>query len=280
MVLSVGCTTLKTSSDLEEGLSAFENEKYDLAYSKLNPLSEAGIAMAQNTVGRMYLQGYGVPQDFNRARNLFSKAANQGLANAQNNLGVMHAAGKGVQQDYKQAIEWFRKAANQDYALAMNNLADMYKNGLGVQPDKVEAARWRKRAQSNGFTGNKSLTKIETVGNSEYRKGLEHYHKWEFIEAAELFLRAAQKGHPEAQLQLGWLYQHGQGVQKNEEEAQYWMQKAKSGGHSLEDKRDRVLLIETSAEESEKISRSPAVAPTVCGCSRTPSGECECSIAK
>ena len=76
------------------------------------------------------------------------------------------------------------------------------------------------------------------------------------------------------------MYQHGQGVQKNEAQAQYWTQKAKDGKHTLNDNRDRVLLIDVSAEESKRMSsRSGAVTPMACGCPEgTPFGKCKCSV--
>ena len=236
------------TTDLEQGLFAFEEGKYDVAFGKLNPLSEAGVAMAQNIVGRMYLRGQGVPLDYNQALLLFRKAASQGLPNAQNNLGVMYAAGQGVQQDYKQALVWFRVAANQGYPLAMNNLADMYMKGLGVNPDKAEAYRWRAEARSTGFSAKKDIVIIETVGANEYKKGLESYYRWEFTEAARLFVEAAKKGHPEAQLILGTMYKHGQGVLKDETQGRYWIQRAKDQRHALDDTRDRVLIFDSSRD--------------------------------
>ena len=274
--------TTESPSGLEQGLSAFEEGKYDVAFGKLNPLSEAGVAMAQNIVGRMYLRGQGVPLDYNQALLLFRKAASQGLPNAQNNLGVMYAAGQGVQQDHKQAIVWFREAANQGYALAMNNLADMYMKGLGVNPDKAEANRWRAEARNAGFSGKKDIVEIKTVGDNEYKKGLESYYRWEFTEAARLFVEAAKKGHPEAQLILGIMYKHGQGVLKDETQGRYWIQRAKEQGHALDDTRDRVLIYDSSAENSNTIEKTPlsdALATMGCGCSKgTRHGNCKCSM--
>lgn len=236
---------INSYAGLKEGLAAFENGNYELAYSQLNPLAESGVALAQNTVGRMYLQGQGVPKNPDKALILFRKAAKQGLPNAKNNLGIMYAGGKAVRQDYKQAVIWFREAADQGFALAMNNLADMYENGLGVKPDHAEAESWRKKSQDIGNVTNSTPVTIETVGKEEYEKGLEFYYGWDFVRAAEWFQQAAVKGHPEAQLKLASLYEHGQGVKKSKEQALYWTRKAKDGGHTMDDNRDRVILIDT-----------------------------------
>jgi uncharacterized protein len=248
-----------SSSDLEVGLSAFEKGNYDVAYQKLLPLSDAGVAMAQNTLGRMYQRGHGVPQDDTQALLLFRKAASQGLPNAKNNVGAMYAAGRGVKQDYQQAVEWFLEAANHGFPLAMDNLADMYAKGLGVGPDRAEAERWRARARSAGFTGKKDVMNIETVGQKEYKQGLELYYQWKFAEAAPFFQQAAEKGHSEAQLILGTLYHDGQGVQKDKRQAEYWTQEAAKQGHHMKDNRDRVVIYSSKEriEEIEKTMTSP-----------------------
>lgn len=239
---------IKSSPDLEEGLSAFENRKYDVAFRRLKPLSEAGVAMAQNVLGRMYLSGRGVPLDYDKALALFRSAASQGLPNAKNNLGVMYTAGLGIQQDYIQAVAWFREAANQGYALAMDNLADMYEQGLGVRPDRGEARHWRVKAHNAGFSGKQDVVHSRTVGHDEYKKGLEFYYRWQLAEAAKLFLKAAEKGYPEAQLIMGEMYRYGDGVKKDETQALYWTKKAETAGHTMEDGRDRALIHGSSSE--------------------------------
>ena len=59
----------------------------------------------------MYLNGLGVPQDYNEALRLFQLAAAQEDANAQNNLGLMYLNGHGVPKDYNEALKLFRLAA-------------------------------------------------------------------------------------------------------------------------------------------------------------------------
>lgn len=265
----------ESSSDLEEGLSAFENGEYDVAFGKLNPLSEAGVAMAQNTLGRMYQRGRGVPQDDHQALLLFRKAASQGLPNGKNNIGTMYAAGRGVKQDYKQAVAWFLEAAHQGFPLAMDNLAEMYAKGFGVMPDQAEASRWRAKARSAGFTGKNDVMHIERGGTTEYQKAVEFYYQWKFAEAAPFFQQAAEKGHPEAQLILGTLYHDGQGVQKDKRQAEYWTQEAGKQGHHMKDNRDRVV-IHSSKERIEEIEKTRSSPPLpICACGRDiPPQEC------
>ena len=277
--LDIEINTAFSNVETEEGVVAFEEGNYELAYRKLKPNADQGVAMAQNILGRMYLQGQGVPKKPDNALALFRKSANQGLANAQSNLGVMYAAGQGVTQDYKQSIYWFNKAAEQGFTIAMSNLADMYENGLGVEPNQIKADEWR--AKSKGLAPAKAneQIKVETVGDAEYQEGLQDYYGFNFKSAAPLFLQAAKKGHPEAQLMLSTMYQHGQGVAQDEEQAQYWADKAESQGHHMNDNRDRILLIDTSAKTYKATEPVGALGASMCGCPEdTPFGKCKCSV--
>ena len=78
------------------------------------------------------------------------KAAEQGLAEAQHDLGVMYIQGFGVAQDYKQAVAWFRKAAEQGDAKAQFMLGMHYFNGRGVAQDYKLAYVWSSVSAANG----------------------------------------------------------------------------------------------------------------------------------
>ncbi len=66
---------------------------------------------AQNSLGFMYDNGQGVPQDYAEAAKWYRKAAKQGEAIAQTKLGFMYGKGRGVPQDYVQAHMWYNLAA-------------------------------------------------------------------------------------------------------------------------------------------------------------------------
>ena len=62
----------------------------------------------------------------------------------------MYSKGTGVRQDYKKAFEWFTKAANQGDADAQYNLGAMYINGQGVRQDNSISKEWFGKACDNG----------------------------------------------------------------------------------------------------------------------------------
>ena len=75
--------------------------------------ADTGNAHSKNSLGLLYLNGKGVPQDYARARAYFEQAAEQGLALAQDNLGFLYRDGQGVAQDYARARAYYEQAAAQ-----------------------------------------------------------------------------------------------------------------------------------------------------------------------
>ena len=81
-------------------------------FDETQRLANQGDAEAQRNLGLMYDTGEGVPQNYAKALEWYTKSANQGYSQAQYNLGLMYKNGEGVPQDYTKALELFQKAAN------------------------------------------------------------------------------------------------------------------------------------------------------------------------
>jgi TPR repeat protein len=96
MLLAVGMGTLAAQTDVEA----------------LRAKAEQGDASAQNSLGFMYSNGQGVPQNYAETVKWYRLAAEQGDADAQYNLGLMYANGEGVPQDYAEVIKWVNLAAS------------------------------------------------------------------------------------------------------------------------------------------------------------------------
>ena len=67
----------------------------------------------------MYFFGNYVMQNYEKAFEQYTKAAEQGYPKALVNLGGMYLLGKYVKQDYNIAIEYYKKATEQDNSYAM-----------------------------------------------------------------------------------------------------------------------------------------------------------------
>ena len=78
-----------TPALLAEADAAYDRKDYAKALKIVQPLAEAGNAVAQFRLGYLYTQGQGVKQDYALARELYEQAAAQGKAGAQYNLGYL-----------------------------------------------------------------------------------------------------------------------------------------------------------------------------------------------
>jgi uncharacterized protein len=82
-------------------------------------------------LGVRYANGWGVTQDYGKAREIFQKAADADYSNAMVNLGLLYHTGEGVARDDTKAREWFQKAADAGSNLAMNNLGALWDGQRG-----------------------------------------------------------------------------------------------------------------------------------------------------
>jgi uncharacterized protein len=76
-----------------------------------------------NNLGWPYRNGWGVAQDYDKAREWYQKAADAGSAMAMNNLGWLYMNGRGVPQDYGKALQCYQKAADAGLAQAKQALS-------------------------------------------------------------------------------------------------------------------------------------------------------------
>jgi TPR repeat protein len=104
-----------------------------------------------------------------------------GNHDAEFELGIMFDDGDGVEQDYAKAIEWYTKAAQGGNRQAAFNLGMMYKNGDGVPADMTVARRWFTRASDAGDTrATVELANMSYMGRSvpqDYGKALQYFLK-------------------------------------------------------------------------------------------------------
>ncbi len=186
--------------------------------------ADQGDATAQNNIGWLYKNGWGVKQDYAEAATWFRRAADQGNATAQVNLGWLYRRGYGVELDYAKAMAWFRKAAAQGNAQAQANIGWLYEKGLGVQQDYAEAMAWYRKAADQG-----SADAQYGIGELyRYGRGV----KQDYAEALTWYLAAADKGNADAQNCVGWLHEKGLGVEQSYAEAMAWYYRAADQGQA------------------------------------------------
>lgn len=173
--------------------------------------------------GLAYAEGKGVSRDDRKAVEFFSQAAVGGHAKAQHNLGTMYLGGRGVKKDEAAALAWFKKAAEQNLAPSENTVGRMLLQGIGTKRDCHQAIHWFERAANQGdVDAEVYLAQIYFFGEAECAK--------DYAGAAKWASKAAAAGKPVAQNMLGFLYEHGFGIEKDPAKAIEWYLKAANQG--------------------------------------------------
>ena len=107
--------------------AAYARGDYVRAVNILTPLASRGNANAQALLGFMYENGFGAPQAYDAAADLYIQAATSGHPFAQFKLGLLYDKGHGVPQDLILAYKWLNLAAaraskrERDYFLRLRN---------------------------------------------------------------------------------------------------------------------------------------------------------------
>ena len=142
------------------------------------------------------------------------KQAEQGDSEAQYDLGLLYYnGGEGFPKDGCEAIKWFRLSAEQGNANGQFGLGMCYKYGIGITEDRKEAVKWIRQAAENDHFG--AIRRIYGLdlgwcGVESTKEGLKRIKKF------------AKQGNPEAQFDMGYCYESGDGVTHNYEKAIKW----------------------------------------------------------
>ena len=196
--------------------------------------AKQGVAGAQYLLGVAHASGFGVTENYREAAFWFRKAADQGYTSAQYNLGLVYADvdlkavlslgvkdalphgdilllippwfrdTEGVRENNQEAVRWFRRAAEQGDSMAQTTLGLAYQTGLGIAEDDREAVHWFRKAAEQGKT-------VAQINLESSREGLAN---------------VPMQRNLWAQVNLGFAYRNGEGVQQDHHEASQWFRRA------------------------------------------------------
>ncbi|HOS96257.1 MAG TPA: tetratricopeptide repeat protein [Deltaproteobacteria bacterium] len=166
--------------------------------------------------------------------------AGRGDVYSQFRLGQLYYEGKGVNRDDAEAAAWFLKAAEQDHAEAQFILATMYEKGTGVHRSDEDAFRWYLQAATQGHERASVILSADKwnlfkqrhlagdegphVSREAHRQEDEDHPRPPQAHESQLeeYLEKARSGDVDAQYNLGIMYYHGDGVEKDHHEALKW----------------------------------------------------------
>ncbi len=101
----------------------------------------AGNADAACTLGALYYTGRIGEQNYRKAMQLYTIAAEGGQRQAAENLGYCYYYGRDGEKDYEKAFHWFALCAFEGWLTSLYKIGDMYRYGLYVEKNEREAYR-------------------------------------------------------------------------------------------------------------------------------------------
>ena len=132
-----------------------------------------------------YSDGIGVPQDKQKALELYKKVYELGgsaSGKAANRIGLIYDDN---QNNSEEAVKWYRKGFDKGYDWSGCNLALSYSNGTGVPQDKQKALELYKKVYELGDSAS---------GEAAYRVGAVYVERKEFKEAYKWYKKSLEHG--------------------------------------------------------------------------------------
>ncbi len=181
--------------------------------------------------------------DYTTAHRVWKSLADRGDASAQYNLGLLYHHGLGVKRQLGEAAKWYARAAENGDADAQKAIGDLYLKGFWGKKNYAKAATWYRKAAKQGHAeAKKSLRKLGAKGQgrprqatppqAKYRFGVAAYDRGDYAEAVKWYRKSADQGNALAQLNLGFMYNEGQGVPQDYAEAVKWYRKSADQGNA------------------------------------------------
>lgn len=152
------------------------------------------------------------------------RAADAGSPEGNHRLALVYAQSlAGQARNDARAAELFEKAAAAGHVRAQINLGILYLRGEGVPRDVVTARSWLEKAAASG-----DPVALYTLGRA-LDEGSDQLPA-DPVRAADLYRRAAEKGHARAGLRYGLALSEGFGVKRDIATAQRWLVQARENG--------------------------------------------------
>lgn len=228
-------------------------------------MAKNGDADAQYNLGSVYETGFGVKRDPGEAFRWYKEAAKQDHQLAQLKLGILYVLGEGTRQSIIKGTSWIQSAGDNGNKFAVElynrvlapdivlemSAADIIKKvkpfiDLGEKKSiakltavlqKEEKKAEKKQPElAQRFTGKakNTLGKEVEIANrvpdflEEKNKGVPSMRDSNLA----LLQREANAGNPEAQFQLGRLYDTGEKLERDRQKAITWYTSAANQGHA------------------------------------------------
>lgn len=208
---------LKENNVDEEFIEKYFYKCYCLLLIHLSKLDSKNSDILNN-LGNLYYNGYGLEQDYFKARDYFELSANLKNSYGLYNLGYLYYYGKGVEQSYTKAKEFYEKSSKLNNPYAFNSIGTLYKRGLGVDQEYKKAEYYYNIAfELNVSDAMYNLGYLYYNGygvEQDYKKSKFYYKKGIILN--NTFCMNA----------MGFMHENGKGAKINYEKSRKYYEKA------------------------------------------------------
>lgn len=210
-----------------------------LAICWLKNLADTGSTEYQNKLAYELARGDKKIKNISQSINLYNQVLAKEPENLAANLtlGVFYANGYGVPKDDVQAFDYFLKASNTknanspNYPMALLKVGNAYQYGVGTAKDTQKALTYYQSILTKNYE--EFLNEVTELSSEEqflvqaqmYDTGLGGVK--DIKKAADNYYLAAIEGNNFAQYKMSKLYEEGQGVPKDTDNATAWLEAAK-----------------------------------------------------
>ena len=133
---------------ISEDENIYEATK-DKWFEYVKKMSAAGNAVGDIWMADVFVKGEYVKRDVHRAIEFYQKAADEGMDFGYECIGKLYFEGNGVPQDYEKAYKYIMKSKRKS-GMSHYLLGEMYRQGLYVKKDIDIASEYYRKVIGNG----------------------------------------------------------------------------------------------------------------------------------
>ena len=179
---------------------------YPKAFEYATIAANDDVASGYQVLGALYLNGWGVEKNPDKAVENYMQAAALGDELSMNQIGYIYLGQDSGEANPDKAFYWFNEASKKGDDMGMYNLGCCYREGFGVEADYETAAEWFKKAAD--------------LGNVGAMKDLGQYYQEVLIDGKKAkmwYTKAAEAGDIESKSLLSELYTNEENRKNNDE---------------------------------------------------------------
>jgi TPR repeat protein len=199
--------------------------------------ADAGDPRAQTNLGYAYARGEGVEQNSETSFGWYLQAAENGLVRAQASVGLFYETGVGTEVNIPEAIRWYLNAYEAGAPGVGSRLGGLVVSGVLENGQDEYKTLWVSEAAQGGSSEamdwlnarvDEDDAQALTIMAIFNRDGVSMPQNTATANA--LFLRAAEAGSSEAQMEAARIYATGDGVEQDYIQAHMWANLAAAAG--------------------------------------------------